>query len=50
MGDEIVRWKVEPLERSRRGLDERLLMASPGSGGSSHVGCGVPSAHPCVEP
>jgi hypothetical protein len=30
MGDEIVRWKVEPLERSRRGLDERLLMASPG--------------------
>jgi hypothetical protein len=30
MGDEIVRWNVEPLERSRRGLDERLLMASPG--------------------
>jgi hypothetical protein len=30
MNDEIVRWKVEPLERSRRGLDERLLMAAPG--------------------
>jgi hypothetical protein len=30
MGDEIVRWEVEPLERSRRGLDERLLMAAPG--------------------
>jgi hypothetical protein len=29
MRDEIVRWEVEPLERSRRGLDERLLMAAP---------------------
>src|SRR5687768_5828089 len=29
MVDEIVRWEVEPLERPRRGLDERLLMAAP---------------------
>jgi hypothetical protein len=29
MGNEIVRWKVEPIERSRRGLDERLLIAAP---------------------
>jgi SnoaL-like domain len=29
MGREIVGWKVEPLERSRRGLDERILMAAP---------------------
>ena len=30
MGREIVRWKVDPLvERSRRGLDERILMAAP---------------------
>lgn len=29
MGREIVRWKVEPLGRSRRGLDERLFMAAP---------------------
>ncbi len=29
MRDEIVRWEVEPLERSRRGLDDRLLMAAP---------------------
>jgi hypothetical protein len=26
---EIVSWEVEPLTRSRRGLDERLLMAMP---------------------
>jgi hypothetical protein len=25
----IVHWEVQPLERSRRGLDERLLMAAP---------------------
>jgi hypothetical protein len=29
MGDAVVRWKIEPLERSRRGLDERLLLAAP---------------------
>src|SRR5438128_2132909 len=27
--DAIVRWDVEPLDRSRRGLDERLLLAMP---------------------
>lgn len=26
----IVRWEVEPLERSRRGLDERLALLAPG--------------------
>jgi hypothetical protein len=26
---EIVRWAVEPLERSRRGLDERLVILAP---------------------
>src|SRR5688572_33207525 len=26
---EIVRWPVEPLERSRRGLDERLALLAP---------------------
>jgi hypothetical protein len=29
MGVEIVRWKVEPTERSRRGLADRLWMAAP---------------------
>jgi hypothetical protein len=29
MGNEIFRWDVDPLERSRRGVDERLLMAAP---------------------
>src|SRR5437773_2783828 len=29
MGNEIARWEVEPLKRSRRGLDERLLMVPP---------------------
>ena len=29
MGDAIVRWKIEPLTRSRRGLDERLLLSAP---------------------
>lgn len=29
MGDAVVRWKIEPLKRSRRGLDERLLLAAP---------------------
>jgi hypothetical protein len=29
MGDSVVRWKVEPLKRSRRGLDERLLLWAP---------------------
>ena len=29
MGDAVVRWKIEPLKRSRRGLDERLLLAVP---------------------
>jgi hypothetical protein len=29
VGNEIARWEVEPLKRSRRGLDERLLMAAP---------------------
>jgi hypothetical protein len=29
MGNEIVCWKVEPIERSRRGLDERLLIVAP---------------------
>jgi hypothetical protein len=27
---EIVRWVVEPLERSRRGVDERLALLAPG--------------------
>jgi hypothetical protein len=25
----IARWEIEPLRRSRRGLDERLLLAAP---------------------
>ena len=29
MGAAIVRWKIEPLTRSRRGLDERLLLSAP---------------------
>jgi ketosteroid isomerase-like protein len=29
MSDGVVRWKIEPLNRSRRGLDERLLLAAP---------------------
>ena len=29
MGDAIVRWKIEPLVRPRRGLDERLLLSAP---------------------
>ena len=29
MGDAIVRWKIEPLTRSRRGLDERLVLSAP---------------------
>ena len=29
MGNTVVRWKIDPLERSRRGLDERLLLAAP---------------------
>ncbi len=29
MPDEIKRWAVEPLHRSRRGVDERLLLALP---------------------
>jgi hypothetical protein len=29
MGNEIARWNVGPLDRPRRGLDERLLMAAP---------------------
>jgi ketosteroid isomerase-like protein len=28
-GGELVRWKIEPLERSRRGLGERLALAFP---------------------
>jgi SnoaL-like domain len=27
---EIVRWEVEPLDRSRRGVDERLALLAPG--------------------
>jgi hypothetical protein len=29
MDDSVVRWKVEPLKRSRRGMDERLLLWVP---------------------
>ena len=29
MAEAVARWKIEPLERSRRGLDERLLLAAP---------------------
>ena len=29
MADEIVRWKIEPLERDRRSLDERLALRAP---------------------
>jgi hypothetical protein len=25
----VVRWKIEPLDRSRRGLDERIALAAP---------------------
>jgi hypothetical protein len=31
-GMSIERWPVEPLERSRRGLDERIRLAAPGIG------------------
>ncbi len=27
--DEVVRWEVKPLDRRRRGLDERVLLAAP---------------------
>jgi hypothetical protein len=29
MGHAIVRWKIEPLTRTRRGLDERLVLFAP---------------------
>jgi ketosteroid isomerase-like protein len=29
MSHAIVRWKIEPITRSRRGLDERLLLSAP---------------------
>jgi SnoaL-like domain len=29
MGDAIVRWKIKPLMRPRRRLDERLLLSAP---------------------
>jgi hypothetical protein len=29
MGDAIIRWKIDPLTRSRRGLDERLVLSAP---------------------
>jgi hypothetical protein len=31
MGDAVVRWKIEPLQRSRRKLDEQLLLVAPGA-------------------
>jgi hypothetical protein len=48
MADAVARWKIEPLKRFHRGLDERLLQS--GTGSSSILTCLRPKPRPSKLP